>query len=153
MVGVFAAMHVRVDRGIGQLRRLYLMALDVVLRHRLSFGGLAVALFIGGFALVFIKRLGEETVDGLTGLAAPGPDDAMVVQIIYQGKIFVAFLVRNFVDADFPTGQHEGNRVEYIFFGLAPLWATSRRTGLPVRPDNKTVGPGDPTYGMRKTHQ
>ncbi len=46
IVGVFAAMHVRVDRGIGQLRRLYLTALDVVLSHRLSFGALAVALFI-----------------------------------------------------------------------------------------------------------
>jgi len=46
MVGVFAAMHVRVDRGIGELRRVYLRALDVVLRHRLSFGTLAVALFI-----------------------------------------------------------------------------------------------------------
>jgi HAE1 family hydrophobic/amphiphilic exporter-1 len=46
VVGVFGAMHVRVDRGIGQLRRLYLGALDVVLRHRLSFGTLSVALFI-----------------------------------------------------------------------------------------------------------
>ena len=46
IVGVFGAMHLRVDRGIGQLRRLYLAALDVVLDHRLSFGTLAVALFI-----------------------------------------------------------------------------------------------------------
>jgi HAE1 family hydrophobic/amphiphilic exporter-1 len=46
IVGVFAAMHVRVDRGIGRLRQLYLRALDVVLRHRLSFGTLALALFI-----------------------------------------------------------------------------------------------------------
>ena len=42
---VFGTLHVRVDRGIGQLREHYLRALDVVLRHRLSFGTLAVALF------------------------------------------------------------------------------------------------------------
>jgi len=54
-----------------------------------------------GFAPVFIKRFGEETLNGLTSLAAPGPDDAVVVQIVYQGKIFVSLLVRNFVDADF----------------------------------------------------
>lgn len=46
VVAVFGAMHARVDRGIGELRRLYLAALDVVLRHRLSFGALAVALFV-----------------------------------------------------------------------------------------------------------
>jgi len=46
MVGVFATMHVRVDRGITRLRSHYLRALDVVLQHRLSFGALAVALFI-----------------------------------------------------------------------------------------------------------
>ena len=79
--------------------------------------------------------------------AGPLGDETFASQCVPTG------LLHNFVDADFPTGQHEGNRVEYIFFGLAPLWATSRRTGLPVRPDNKTVGPGDPTYGIRKTQQ
>jgi HAE1 family hydrophobic/amphiphilic exporter-1 len=42
----FGALHVQVDRGIGRLREHYLRALDVVLRHRLSFGTLAVALFV-----------------------------------------------------------------------------------------------------------
>jgi HAE1 family hydrophobic/amphiphilic exporter-1 len=46
VVAVFGAMHLRVDRWIGELRRVYLGALDVVLRHSLPFGALVVALFV-----------------------------------------------------------------------------------------------------------
>jgi HAE1 family hydrophobic/amphiphilic exporter-1 len=46
ILGIFGAMHLRVDRGIGRLRESYLKALDVVLQHRASFGALSVALFL-----------------------------------------------------------------------------------------------------------
>jgi HAE1 family hydrophobic/amphiphilic exporter-1 len=44
-VAFFGSIHAAVDRGIGQLRGAYLRALDVALRHRASFGVLAVAVF------------------------------------------------------------------------------------------------------------
>lgn len=45
-------------------------------------------------------------------------------------------LLHNFIDKDFPTTKHEGGRVEFVFFGLASLWAptiqkTQRAPRLP----------------------
>jgi hypothetical protein len=62
-------------------------------------------------------------------------------------------LIHDYRGFDHPSGKYTGNRVEYVFFGLAPLWATSRRMGLPAHLDHKTAGPGDPIYGIRKTPQ
>ena len=49
--------------------------------------------------------------------AGPLGDEKFASQCVPTG------LLHDFVDTDFPTLQHESNRIEFIFFGLAPLWA------------------------------
>ena len=59
--------------------------------------------------------------------AGPLGDDTFTSQVTPTG------LLHNFVDEDLPTTTHAGNRIEYIFFGVAALWAPKIESA-PTRP-------------------